>query len=74
VVKASEPSVKLSSSLGIEADFGINFKLTDKFNVLAGYSHMLPTSTMEVLKGGSKDQTNNWAWVSLVFKPEFFKL
>jgi hypothetical protein len=74
VVKATEPTLKLSSSLGIEADLGINYKLTDKFSVLAGYSHMLPTKTMEVLKGGSKEQSSNWAWVSLVFKPEFFKL
>lgn len=74
VVKSSEPTIALSSSLGIEADFGVNVKLTDKFNLLAGYSQMLPTFTMEVLKGGSKEMTNNWAWVSLVFKPEFFKL
>lgn len=74
VVNSLEPTIAMPSSLGVEADFGVNVKLTDKFNVLAGYSQMLPTSTMVVLKGGSKEQVNNWAWVSLVFKPEFFKL
>ena len=29
--------------------------------------------SMEIIKGGSKDETNNWGWVMITFKPTFFK-
>jgi hypothetical protein len=32
---------------------------------------MLATSSMEILKGGSSEKYQQWAWVMLTFKPEF---
>jgi hypothetical protein len=33
---------------------------------------MFATETMEILKGGSRDEINNWAWAMVTFKPTFF--
>ena len=34
---------------------------------------MLATETMQALKGGNKDETNNWMYMMLTFKPQFLK-
>ena len=33
---------------------------------------MYATDTMEILKGGDKDENNSWAWVMITFKPNLF--
>jgi len=33
---------------------------------------MFATETMEVLKGGDKDENNSWTWVMITFKPKLF--
>ena len=64
---------KADSYLGTEIDFDIRYELVKNVNIFAGYSHMFATESMELLKGGSKDETNNWGWVMITFKPTFFK-
>ena len=64
---------KADAYLGTEIDFEINYKLVKNVMIFAGYSHMLATESMELIKGGSKDETNNWGWVMVTFKPTFFK-
>jgi len=59
--------------LGTEIDFDISYELVKNVKIFAGYSHMLATESMEYIKGGSKDETNNWGWVMVTFKPTFFK-
>lgn len=59
--------------LGTEIDFVLGYKLPKNVLFNIGYSHMFATETMELLKGGSKDETNNWAWVMITFKPNFLK-
>ncbi len=61
------------SSLGTELDFYGGYKINEFIEFNAGYSHLLPGPTMQVLKGGSTEATQNWAWVMFTFKPIFLK-
>lgn len=63
----------MSSSLGTELDLTFNYTLTKGVALQFGYSHMMATETMEAIKGGSKDETNNWAYLMITFKPQLFK-
>lgn len=64
---------KADAYLGTEIDFDMSYELVKNVKIFAGYSHMLATESMEYIKGGSKDETNNWGWVMVTFKPTFFK-
>ncbi|MCF6169544.1 MAG: alginate export family protein [Bacteroidales bacterium] len=67
-----------SSGLGTEIDFVVKYALSKSVNIQGGYSQMFATETMQALKypdnpgGGFNNNTNNWAWVMLTFKPAFF--
>ena len=61
------------SLLGYEIDFSVGYKLNDFVSFKAGYSQMLATESMEFLKGGSKDEKNNWGWLMLSVSPKFFE-
>lgn len=61
-----------SNMLGTEIDFSVGYAFAKNAVISAGYSQMLATESMEVIKGGSKDNMNNWAWVMIDFKPTFF--
>jgi len=60
-----------SSTLGTELDLSLGYKFNDWINFSGGYSQMFATSSMEILKGGSKDVTNNWAYLMITIKPTF---
>ena len=60
--------------LGLEFDLFFDFKLNPATSVKAGYSQMFASESMEVLKGGSKDETNNWAFLMVSFKPTLFEI
>ena len=60
------------SYLGTELDFSAAYKLIKSVTLNLGYSQMFATESMELLKGGSKNETNNWGWVMITFKPNFF--
>ncbi len=55
--------------LGTELDFYAGYKINEVTELNIGYSHMLPTETLQILKGGSADATQNWAWVMVTFRP-----
>ena len=63
---------EMSNELGTELDLILGYKWTKDINFNAGYSQMFATETMEVLKAGNKDNTNNWAWVMITIKPSLF--
>ncbi len=63
---------KMDNNLGTEIDLAIGYKLTSDITFNAGYSKMFATETMEVLKGGDKDENNSWTWVMITFKPKLF--
>lgn len=60
--------------LGSEFDFVFTRKVSEVISWNVGYSHMLATESMEILKGGNADATNNWGWVMLTIKPTFFTM
>lgn len=72
ILDPADPSRTLSSRLGTEIDLVFGHSLTDEVTIQAGYSQMFATSSLEALKGGSKGQLANWAWLMLSFNPVFF--
>ncbi|TMU56139.1 alginate export family protein [Flagellimonas algicola] len=62
------------SYLGTELDLVFNQQLMKYAKINLGYSHMFASESMSLIKGGRPhDNTNNWAWVQLIIKPELFK-
>jgi len=59
--------------LGTEVDLMLSYAMSNEVILQAGYSQMLATETMQVLKGGNYENSNNWAWVMLTFKPVFYQ-
>ncbi|WP_321318385.1 alginate export family protein [Labilibaculum sp.] len=64
---------KQDKYLGTEVDLSVGYKYSENVLFKAGYSHMFAADSMQVLKGGDKDETQNWGWVMLVFTPDFLK-
>lgn len=60
------------SNLGAEIDFSVNYKLSKDVAISGGYSQMMATQTLQVLKGGNYKNSNNWGWLMFTFKPTFF--
>ncbi len=65
-------NIKMDQNLGTEIDFVLGYKVATDIKFNAGYSKMYATSTLQLLKGGSKDADNSWAWIMLTFKPKLF--
>lgn len=70
----------MSSILGTEADLTLSYTLKGGVGVTAGYSHFFPTETLGIIKSvtnwegdGRTDQTSNWAYIMITFKPNFLK-
>jgi len=64
--------VEMSDGLGTEIDLSFGYKVASNITFQVGYSQMFATETMEVLKGGDHNATNNWGWAMFVFKPKLF--
>jgi len=62
----------MDKALGTELDFVLGYKVSEGVTFNAGYSMMFATETMQQLKGGSADLSNNWGWVMFSFKPKLF--
>lgn len=62
-----------SKGLGSEIDFQINWSIMKDVKLMAGYSFMLGTETMDVVKGGNHKSWQDWGWVSLNITPNLFK-
>ncbi len=58
--------------LGSEIDLIFKYKPAANLEFSCGYSTMLAGPSMEILKGGSHTKYQQWAWLMLTFKPEFF--
>lgn len=65
-------SDKMSNGLGTELDLVLGYKLAKEISLNAGYSQMFATESMEILKGGDRDEHNSWSWVMITFKPKLF--
>ena len=65
-------TTKMDANLGTEVDMVVGYKISKGITAKAGYSMMFATESMEILKGGSKDESNTWGWFMFVFKPTLF--
>ncbi|AMC11865.1 hypothetical protein Lupro_11580 [Lutibacter profundi] len=65
-------STKMDSNLGTEIDLVLGYKIASDIMFNVGYSRMYATSSLEVLKGGDKDENNSWVWMMISFKPKLF--
>lgn len=65
--------VSMNANLGIEPDLTLKYKMAENSFIQLGYSQMWGTATLQALKGGNYHETNNWAYLMLVFKPVFHK-
>ncbi|MGF1585769.1 MAG: alginate export family protein [Bacteroidales bacterium] len=74
LVNPATPSESMPRYLGTEVDIFFGYNLYENIVLRMGYSEMFATESMEVLKGGSKSETNNWAWMMLIVKPEFLNI
>ena len=72
VADPTNPAEAMSNGLGTEIDLFVGFNLSKGVAFKAGYSQMFGTETMEALKGGSKDETSNWGYAMVIFKPTLF--
>ena len=62
----------MSSGLGAELDIVTGYKFNEEVSLLAGYSNMFGTSTMEALKGGDRTALSNWGFLMVTYKPKLF--
>lgn len=60
--------------LGNELDIRAQYKLMKDVELEAGYSMMLPTTSLAQLKGGSVDAWQDWGWLSIRFSPRIFMI
>ncbi len=61
-----------NKQLGNEIDIQYKYNFYKKATFLLGYSTMLATESMEIIKGGDASNGQNWLYASIQFKPEIF--
>ena len=67
------PTQAMSAGLGTEADLMLTYAISPEISISGGYSQMFGTETLQALKGGNYQNTQNWAWIMFSFNPSFFK-
>ena len=62
----------LDKGLGSEVDLQLTAKLMRDVTLMAGYSTMFGTKTMDAVKAGNHKSWQDWAWVTLNINPRIF--
>ena len=70
---ASEIAGSTQKQLGNEIDLVFSHAVQKSISLKVGYSQLFASDGMEVLKGNSDKNTNNWFWVMLDITPTLFK-
>lgn len=70
VLDPNDTNQNLTKGLGSEIDIMFTHKVQKGVVIKGGYSQLLATETMQAVKGGDENETSNWAWVMLIFKPK----
>jgi len=65
--------VDYDRTLGHSIDFSGSYRFTPDISLVAGYTFMMGTRTMENLKQGKGTNHAHWGWFSLVISPDLFK-
>jgi hypothetical protein len=73
VADPENPSDAISSYLGSEFDLWFIYKITDGLEFRPGFSTMIGTESMNVIKGGSKELNGMWGYLQITFNPTIFK-
>lgn len=60
---------KASSYLGTEIDLTAGYQFAEAVSFQGGYSQMFGSESLQMLKGGNKDATQNWAYLTILFRP-----
>jgi hypothetical protein len=68
---AAKISATADNYLGTELDLSLTQTLNPATKITFGYSQLFGSSSMEILKGGSKGTTNNWAYLMITVMPKF---
>ena len=68
---AATISATADNYLGTEVDLTLTQTLNPVSKISLGYSHIFGSESMEILKGGSKNATSNWAYIMLTVTPKF---
>ena len=63
---------KLDRTLGHSIDLQASYNFTKDISLMAGYTFMIGTKTMDRLKQGEGSKTARWGWFSLVISPSLF--
>ncbi|MBL7789345.1 MAG: alginate export family protein [Chitinophagales bacterium] len=61
---------KASSYLGTELDLTAGYLFSEAVSFQGGYSQMFGSESLQMLRGGNKDATQNWAYLAILFRPE----
>lgn len=69
----TEQAQRMSKNLGTEIDLVYAVTIAPEVSLNLGYSQLFGTSSMEVAKGGEKNEWQNWAWAMLTIKPKIFE-
>ncbi|PHQ57212.1 MAG: hypothetical protein COC16_01735 [Lutibacter sp.] len=62
----------VAKQLGTEIDLVYVHKLNKDVTIGAGYSQMLASKGLEILKNNTSGNGNNWAWLMVTIKPTLF--
>lgn len=73
VADAAAPGQYLDLPLGFEFDLYGQYSPFEFVDLKAGYSFLIATPSMEMIKGGSRKAYNGWSFVMLTIKPAMFK-
>lgn len=69
-----DQTATISGNLGQEIDFYAGYKFSSDVILNAGISHYFTKESLHVIKGGDNNESNDWIWVSISFKPEFLNI
>lgn len=61
-----------SKQLGTEIDLVYAYVIDENIKIMAGYSQLFASTGMEILKNNFDNNTNNWGWIMVTFKPTLF--
>lgn len=70
LIKAGD---ELNRTLGFEQDLLFKYNPHKIIGLEVGYSYIIPTESLEFVKNTTTNKFNQWAYVQLTIKPEFFK-
>ena len=62
----------LDRTLGHSIELEASYKFSKDISLVAGYTQMMGTETMDRLKQGSSSKRARWGWFSLVISPSLF--